>query len=81
MTGISTLTLGDRTKILFLVRAKTFLSWAPKTHVVANGKIVPKPRNHLQKVSLSFNKTSVSVVCALYGHGYVLEILHSLLLM
>ncbi|XP_068694147.1 uncharacterized protein [Montipora foliosa] len=54
--------LVDGTKILFPVRAKTFLSWAPKTHVVSNGKTVPKPRYHLQKVSLSFNKTAVSFV-------------------
>ena len=53
---------GDGTNLLFPVRAKTFLSYPPKTHVVANENIVPKPRYHLQKVSLSFSETSVSVV-------------------
>lgn len=63
MIGISSLTALEMEQTnLFPMRAKTFLSYPPKTHVVANENIVPKPRYHLQKVSLSFSETSVSVV-------------------
>ena len=54
--------LGEGTRILFPVRAKPFLSWGPKTHRLVNEKIVAKPRYHSEKVSLNFNKASVTIV-------------------
>ena len=54
--------LGDGTRISFPVRAKPFLTWGPKTHKLVNGKIVSKPRYHLEKVSLNFNKMPVTIV-------------------
>ena len=54
--------LGDGTRIMFPVRVKPFLTWGPKTHKLVNGKTVSKPRYHLQKVSLNFNKMPVTIM-------------------
>ncbi|XP_020601471.1 M-phase phosphoprotein 8-like isoform X2 [Orbicella faveolata] len=54
--------LGDGTQVIFPIRAKPFVSLGPQTHKLVEGKLVPKPRYHLEKVSLSFNKRSIAVL-------------------
>ena len=49
--------LGDGTRVVFPIRAKSFVSWGPKTHKLVDGKVVPKPRYHQEKLSLNFNKS------------------------
>jgi hypothetical protein len=54
--------LGDGTRVVFPIRAKLFVSWGPKTHKLVDGKVVPKPRYHQEKLSLNFNKCSITIV-------------------
>lgn len=54
--------LGDGTQVVFPIRAKPFVSLRPQTHKLVEGKLVLKPRYHLKKVSLCFNKCSIAVL-------------------
>ena len=49
--------LGDGTQVAFPIKAKALVSLA-----LVEGNLVPKPRYHLEKVSLSFNKRSIAVL-------------------
>ena len=65
--------LGDGTRISFPVRAKPFLTWGPKTHKLVNGKIVSKPRYHLEKVSLKwyYDENRTFPIAAILKHKKV----------
>lgn len=54
--------LGDGAKVMFPIRVKPYLSWGPKTYSLAEGKIIPKPRYHLEKVSITFTKTACTLM-------------------
>lgn len=53
--------LGDGNRVVFPIRAKPFMSLGPQTHKGVENKLVPKPRNHLEKVILNFRKCSIAI--------------------
>lgn len=48
--NIYTDNLGDGTQVVFPIRATALVSLAPQTHKLVEGKLVPKPRYHLEKI-------------------------------
>lgn len=48
--NIYTGNLGDGTQVVFPIRTKALVSLAPQTHKLVEGKLVPKPRYHLEKI-------------------------------
>jgi hypothetical protein len=53
--------LGDGKKVVFPIRMRHFLSWGPKSYVMASQTLAPAKRYHQEKLSICFATTAFAV--------------------